>query len=105
MNTRQTNPTPVHHVNMQAFWSSLKFILPAIGLVFAAGGAVTKIYLVVDQMQVDQIEGNNRIVKSIDKQTESILNLTETLSDHEARLRVNEVHIRDLREKTKHKHE
>ncbi len=85
-----------------------RLIAAGIAVVFAAGGLGTRIFMTIDQTRLtmeqtrlDQIEGDKAIVESIDKQTESIRDLTSTLADHEARLRVNEIHIRDLREKSK----
>ncbi len=70
-----------------------------VAIIFGAGVWATKIYYVVEQTRIDQVNSAKRIVESIDSQTKSIKGLTETLADHEARLRVNELRIRDLREK------
>ena len=74
-------------------------VFSLVAIIFGAGVWATKIYYVVEQTRIDQVNSAKRIVESIDGQTKSIRALTTTLADHEARLRVNEVHIRDLREK------
>lgn len=70
-----------------------------VAIIFGAGVWATKIYYVVEQTRIDQVQSAKQIVESIDGQTESIRMLTSTLADHEARLRVNEIRIQDLSKK------
>ena len=79
-------------IEIDSVYKSSGLIIAAVAIIFGCGAWATEMAVTARTSVVTQ----QKILISIDKQTDSIKDLTKILSEHEARIRVNETRIKAL---------